>query len=287
MNFREWDSVLRICFNRKNKTLRACWLLKDVLDTIGRNYITWLSMNNMNLEEAIADHNKEAEGKEVDRFEDLQDVNDVEYDMPDFFDDQEVEWNGFETEDGEDVEDEMPDFVEENGKETQAKPSAENSDWSRAVETFHETCKRAAFDEARERLEMERRAKEQKAFQESLKGQFIHPWETMDMFLERIGQGEPAKRGKELATTKQVKSSAGNGGKVEWWHPIDMELDGAGRIPNSKRTKKTRALVEKKVLKVLTRTGLGEKRARHCSERDFLRLLSGVRHLENLRLDDG
>lgn len=37
VSFEEWDGMLRVCFNRRNKTLRASWLgTKEVLNMVER-----------------------------------------------------------------------------------------------------------------------------------------------------------------------------------------------------------------------------------------------------------
>ncbi|RLL98698.1 hypothetical protein CFD26_107579 [Aspergillus turcosus] len=41
----EWDGMLRICFVRKNKTLRAGFMATKVRALIERNWITWVSMH--------------------------------------------------------------------------------------------------------------------------------------------------------------------------------------------------------------------------------------------------
>ena len=73
----EWDGVLRVCFVRKNKTLRANWLgTKEVLAMVERNYRTWCAMNGVPIDESIAedaqdedmeiDDGEEANGMDVD-----------------------------------------------------------------------------------------------------------------------------------------------------------------------------------------------------------------------------
>ncbi|KAI1773575.1 rRNA adenine dimethylase [Hypoxylon cercidicola] len=48
ISFEEWDGMLRICFNRRNKTLRASWLgNKQVLLLIERNYRLWCATNDI------------------------------------------------------------------------------------------------------------------------------------------------------------------------------------------------------------------------------------------------
>ncbi|KAL2204203.1 rRNA adenine dimethylase [Sarocladium strictum] len=50
----EWDGLLRVCFVRKNKTLRASWLgTKEVLAMAERNYRTWCAMNGVPIDETV------------------------------------------------------------------------------------------------------------------------------------------------------------------------------------------------------------------------------------------
>lgn len=56
VSFVEWDGMLRVCFNRRNKTLRSSWLgTKEVLAMIERNYRVWCSMNDIPLEEGTVE----------------------------------------------------------------------------------------------------------------------------------------------------------------------------------------------------------------------------------------
>jgi len=47
INFMEWDGLVRICFSRKNKTLRAVFNSKPILKMIASNYSTYCSINNV------------------------------------------------------------------------------------------------------------------------------------------------------------------------------------------------------------------------------------------------
>lgn len=50
----EWDGMLRICFVRKNRTMRASWLgTKEVLTMIERNYRIWCAMNDVAIDDTI------------------------------------------------------------------------------------------------------------------------------------------------------------------------------------------------------------------------------------------
>ncbi|OMH85170.1 Dimethyladenosine transferase [Zancudomyces culisetae] len=46
IKFEEWDGLLRICFNRKNKFIRNNFLNKKVLDIMYKNYLTYKSLTN-------------------------------------------------------------------------------------------------------------------------------------------------------------------------------------------------------------------------------------------------
>ena len=41
----EWDGLIKIIFNRKNKTLHSCFVTKSVLKILEENYKTYCSLN--------------------------------------------------------------------------------------------------------------------------------------------------------------------------------------------------------------------------------------------------
>lgn len=100
--------MLRFCFNRKNKTLRASWFTKEVLAIVEKNYRIYCAMNNIPIEEGVA------EGAE-----DADDNDDMDVDnhtgsrgaAPDV----EEEWGGIM-----DVDDDTPELVKELEKSTAA-----------------------------------------------------------------------------------------------------------------------------------------------------------------------
>ncbi len=47
IDFTKWDTVLRICFNRKNRKLRASWTTKEALAIMAQNAIEFASMSGM------------------------------------------------------------------------------------------------------------------------------------------------------------------------------------------------------------------------------------------------
>lgn len=55
INFTEWDVMLRICFNRKNKTLASEFKCSQVLDSLRKNYIVHCSMHDIPVDEASLD----------------------------------------------------------------------------------------------------------------------------------------------------------------------------------------------------------------------------------------
>ncbi|KAK0652950.1 S-adenosyl-L-methionine-dependent methyltransferase [Cercophora newfieldiana] len=53
--FEEFDGLLRIAFNRKNKTLRAAFAPKEIIGMCERNYKVYCSLNNIPIDESLAD----------------------------------------------------------------------------------------------------------------------------------------------------------------------------------------------------------------------------------------
>lgn len=44
VDFREWDGLMRICFGRKNKTLRSSFLMTHTINLLTDNYKTWCAV---------------------------------------------------------------------------------------------------------------------------------------------------------------------------------------------------------------------------------------------------
>ncbi|KAF2753614.1 dimethyladenosine transferase [Pseudovirgaria hyperparasitica] len=94
ISFDEWDGMLRVCFVRKNKTLRAAFLgTTSVLDMLTENYRLWAAQNDV-----VLDDSPLAEGELT---EDTAMV-----------DDGEEEWNGIMEVDEDEVDD-LPDYFKE------------------------------------------------------------------------------------------------------------------------------------------------------------------------------
>lgn len=47
VNFEEWDGLIRICFQRKNKMLSSIFKKKSILEVLQKNYETYCAMNDI------------------------------------------------------------------------------------------------------------------------------------------------------------------------------------------------------------------------------------------------
>lgn len=92
VSWEEWDGMLRICFVRKNRTMRASWLgTKEVLSMVERNYRRWCALNNVAIDDSIVEGDEEmevddgpGEDEEWDGIMDVDDDAEVD-DTPSFF----------------------------------------------------------------------------------------------------------------------------------------------------------------------------------------------------------
>ena len=95
VSYEEWDGLLRICFVRKNKTLRASFLtVTSVLDMLESNYRIWCAQNDVALEE----------GPPSDVLMEVDNVKELV---------QEEEWEGIMDVDDETEDDDVPEFFKE------------------------------------------------------------------------------------------------------------------------------------------------------------------------------
>lgn len=93
INYEEWDGLLRICFVRKNKTIRSSFLAKHtVMDLLEANYRTWCAQNDIPVEDGPAEAEGDAmdmgDAQEEDQGADEDMDMDDEDDVPDFFKEQ-------------------------------------------------------------------------------------------------------------------------------------------------------------------------------------------------------
>ncbi|KAL3424384.1 dimethyladenosine transferase [Phlyctema vagabunda] len=92
VSWEEWDGMLRVCFVRKNRTMRASWLgTKEVLGMVERNYRVWCAMNNVALDETVIgeDEEMEVDGGNADgagdSWDGIMDVDEEGDEIPSFF----------------------------------------------------------------------------------------------------------------------------------------------------------------------------------------------------------
>ncbi|ERS99411.1 dimethyladenosine transferase [Sporothrix schenckii ATCC 58251] len=102
-NFAEMDGMLRISFTRKNRTLRASFVSKEVLAMLARNYRVYASMNGIAVDDSLVedaaaddddgedadmdvddDADNDAQADEEDAFGGM-DIDDNDEDLPTFF----------------------------------------------------------------------------------------------------------------------------------------------------------------------------------------------------------
>jgi 18S rRNA (adenine1779-N6/adenine1780-N6)-dimethyltransferase len=87
ISFEEWDGLLRVCFVRKNKTLRSSFFgTTSVMDMLEKNYRTWCAQNDIPVEDGPVE---EGEGMDVDSGAEEEwggmDVDEDEDELPQFF----------------------------------------------------------------------------------------------------------------------------------------------------------------------------------------------------------
>ncbi|EXJ82673.1 16S rRNA (-N6/-N6)-dimethyltransferase [Capronia epimyces CBS 606.96] len=101
ISYEEWDGLLRICFVRKNKTMRANFLgTTSIMNILEANYRTWCAQNDVALEEGPAEDDSslmEVENSQsmaadadadADDWDGFMDVDADDDDLPAFFKDQ-------------------------------------------------------------------------------------------------------------------------------------------------------------------------------------------------------
>ena len=92
VDYEEWDGLLRICFGRKNRVLRASFFgTRGVLELLESNYRTLCALKNIPLDDSPVEGDGdeemavEAEAEEDEEWDGIMDVDDEEDELPDFF----------------------------------------------------------------------------------------------------------------------------------------------------------------------------------------------------------
>ena len=93
--------MLRICFNRRNKTMRASWLgNKEVLKLLERNYRLYCATKNIPIDESIADDEDGGNNNDDDDDDDEMEVDENAEPSAGDDDDGSGEWGGIMDVDG-------------------------------------------------------------------------------------------------------------------------------------------------------------------------------------------
>ncbi|KAH9892354.1 S-adenosyl-L-methionine-dependent methyltransferase [Xylariomycetidae sp. FL2044] len=101
ISFEEWDGMLRVCFNRRNRTLRASWSNKEVVNMLERNYRLWCATNDIPIDDSIVDDEDEADDMDME----------IDESVAPTAGDEEEEWGGIMDVDG--TVDSTPSFFKE------------------------------------------------------------------------------------------------------------------------------------------------------------------------------
>lgn len=128
----EWDGMLRICFVRRGRTMRASWLgSREVLGMCERNYRVWCAMNSIPLDDTPM-----GEAEEED---DEMEVDDAPLPAKD-----DEEWGGIE---GDDNDDDTPAFFAElNAKNRNAPKTPSKKKKTRVAELVKEKIRKVLED---------------------------------------------------------------------------------------------------------------------------------------------
>ena len=119
----EWDGLLRVCFVRKNRTLRAGFLgTATVMEMLESNYRTWCAQNDIPVEGGPLEVSRDEDtGMEVDaELQNLRDENPTPNDDIDQ-DEAEQEWEGIMDEDDMEIPPFFHDELDEKAKKLNVK----------------------------------------------------------------------------------------------------------------------------------------------------------------------
>ncbi|TKX21508.1 dimethyladenosine transferase [Elsinoe australis] len=85
ISYEEWDGLLRVCFVRKNRTLRSAFLgTESVMSLLEANFRTWAAQNDVVLDDGLVEEMVEVVMEEEGEEDVGMDLDD-EDDLPDFF----------------------------------------------------------------------------------------------------------------------------------------------------------------------------------------------------------
>ena len=138
----EWDGLLRVCFVRKNRTLRAGFFgTTTVMEMLEANYRTWCAQNDIAVEDGPSGVNGADASMEIDN--EAPTVEDAEPGP----DDEEVEWGGIMDVDDAGIPSFFQDELDEKAKMLNAKSGATRKKKGKVAELVREKVRRILEDE--------------------------------------------------------------------------------------------------------------------------------------------
>ncbi|KAL2055753.1 hypothetical protein ABVK25_003997 [Lepraria finkii] len=139
VSWEEWDGLLRICFVRKNRTLRAGFLgTTTVMEMLEMNYRTWCAQNDVRVEEGQSEQEGES-GMEVD-------VAGGGGDEVEEFGDEEEECGGIMDVDDDDTPQFFQDELDEKARQLNAKSGSKRKRKGKVAELVREKVRRVLED---------------------------------------------------------------------------------------------------------------------------------------------
>ena len=147
ISWEEWDGLLRVCFVRKNRTLRAGFLgTSTVMEILEANYRTWCAQNNIAVEEGPTEVEVDTEveidvviGGNAD--EDDEEVRGEE--------EQEEEWDGIMDIDDPDIPSFFRDELDEKARLLNAKSGSKRKRKGKVAELVREKVRKVLEDETK------------------------------------------------------------------------------------------------------------------------------------------
>lgn len=143
----EWDGLLRVCFVRKNRTLRAGFLgTTTVMEMLEANYRTWCAQNDISVEDGPSDVNGADASMEIDN--EAPTVEDEEPGPDDEEEEEEEgEWGGIMDVDDADMPSFFQDELDEKAKMLNAKSGGMRKKKGKVAELVREKVRKILEDE--------------------------------------------------------------------------------------------------------------------------------------------
>ena len=141
ISWEEWDGLLRVCFVRKNRTLRAGFLgTSTVMEMLESNYRTWCAQNDIAVEDGPPEQEEGVNGMEMDgAIENGKGAEETG--------DQEEEWGGIMDLDDPDTPQFFQDELDERAKQLNAKSSSKRKRKGKIAELVRQKVRRVLEDE--------------------------------------------------------------------------------------------------------------------------------------------